>query len=193
MPPDGVITCISSSVNGKSDNCIRNSLCEYDQPKAKFCSHFVTFNINKMSAVNSPGKPESVKIIVNLGTQSGKVNYNVVLNNLANKTLIPCADSDIKLVPLVKIKRSETRKQKIILWFAHQFPLLSDPFLKTGKRVYSLIATDCCVVLLISNPQLFNLKRLDAYLEKDRTLKTIEVFIRGKDPKANETLTCLGQ
>ena len=128
MPPDGVITCISSSVNGKSDNCIRNSLCEYDQPKAKFCSHFVTFNINKMSAVNSPGKPESVKIIVNLGTQSGKVNYIVVLNNLANKPLIPDADSDIKLVPLVKIipERSEiTRKQITILWFAHQFLLLS--------------------------------------------------------------------
>ena len=170
-------------------------LCEYDQPKARFCSHFVTSIINKMSAVNSPGKPESVKIIVNLGTQSGKVNYNVVLNNLANQPLIPGADSDIKLVTLVKInpKRSETRKQKIILWFAHQFPRLSDLFVKTGKRVYSLIATDCCVVLLISNPQLFNLKRLDAYLEKDRTLKTIEVFIRGKDPKANETLTCLGQ
>ena len=147
----------------------------------------------KMS--NSPEKndpPTSAK--VNMSTNLGNVNLNVVLNRLSHPPSVS-SDSDIEMIPPEKldIKRTNSKKLNTIISFPHQFPSLLYPLVQNEKWIYSIVPSDSKKVKKIEHPEVLNLKLIEANIEKDPIMKTIRDNIRDRKPRAKEIITRLGQ
>ena len=80
----------------------------------------------------TPDKPDNSTAIVNISTQSGNFNLNLILSNLTKPSTTfgsSSSDSDIEITPEEKLPQSDTASKKLntIISFPSKFPGLSYP------------------------------------------------------------------
>ena len=133
-PAADVMSYKRDYVDGKRNFCILRNVCTRS-PSSRYDKTFFSKIMFKQSSTSKLDKPDNNTDITNTSTQSGYVEFNVVLNNLTNPigTLGSSSfNSNIELIPQkVHWKVTSSKKLNTLISFRLNFSGFSYPLVET--------------------------------------------------------------